>query len=99
MKDQAAVPPLIDALVTNHKYKLTPAGPQGNYSTTFGSNGAGGFSFGGNQPKIVSEDLQNPAVLDALVALTNANFNYDKTAWKNWLTTQRKSRMLDPRRG
>ena len=98
MKDQAAVAPLIDALVTNHKFKLVPAGPQGNYSTTFGSGGSG-FNFGGNQPKVVSQDMQNPAVLDALVTLTNANFNYDKTAWKNWLATQRKSRMLDPRRG
>jgi hypothetical protein len=99
MKDQSAIAPLIDALVTNHKFKLVPGGPQGNYSTTFGSNGAGGFSFGGSQPKVVSQDIQNPSVLDALVTLTNANYNYDKTAWKNWLATQRKSKMLDPRRG
>ncbi len=99
MKDPSAIPSLIEALVTNHKFKLVPGGPQGNYSTTFGSNGAGGFSFGGNQPKIVSQDLQNPSVLDALVTLSNANFNYDKTAWKNWLATQRKGKMLDPRRG
>ena len=98
LRDPSAIPSLIDALITNHKGKLIPAGPQGNYSTTFGPSGSG-FSFGGNQPKIISQDVQNPAVLDALVMLTNANFNYDKTAWKNWLATQRKSKTLDPRRG
>ena len=92
MKDPSAIPSLIDALITNHKRQLMPAGPQGNYSSTFGSGGGGSFSFGGSQPKIISQDIQNPAVLDALVTLTNANFNYDKAAWKNWLATHARAK-------
>ncbi|HEY5315039.1 MAG TPA: HEAT repeat domain-containing protein [Pirellulales bacterium] len=99
MKDPSAIPPLVDALVTTHKFKVVSGQAQGNYSASFGSGGAG-FGTGGGGPKIITQQLHNPAVLEALVLLTpNINFNYDVAAWKRWLATQRHSKMLDARRG
>ncbi|HEX3656447.1 MAG TPA: HEAT repeat domain-containing protein [Pirellulales bacterium] len=99
MKDTSAIPPLVDALVTTHKFKLVTGQPQGSYTTSFGPNGTG-FGVGGGGPKIITQEMHNPSVLEALVLLTpNVNFNYDVAAWKRWLATQRRSKMLDARRG
>ena len=58
-----------------------------------------GFSAGSSS-KVVSQTIQNPSVLDALVTLAkNVNFNYDVASWKSWLATQRKSKSFDARRG
>jgi hypothetical protein len=99
MNDASAISPLVDALVTTHKFKLVTGQPQGSYTTTFGSGGTG-FGVGGGGPKIVTQEMRNPSVLEALVRLAqNVNFNYDVPAWKRWLATQRRSKMLDARRG
>ena len=43
--------------------------------------------------------MSNQSVLDALVALTGQNFNFDKQAWKYWYAAQKKPRDgLDARR-
>lgn len=98
MKDNSAVAPLIESLTTTHMYQ-TSAGTPGQYSATFGPNG-GGFAMNSNQPKAVRQDLNNDAVLDALLTMTNGtNFNYDKGAWKRWYESQRRSSKLDARRG
>ena len=92
MKDPSAVGPLIDALITVHKFKLEK--PGGDNSTT-GSFGGGpgqrgtGLSTGG-KPTIISKSFSNQAVLDALVALTGKNFNFDQPAWKHWFASQKK---------
>jgi hypothetical protein len=99
MKDTSAIPSLVDALVTTHKFKIVTGQPQGSYTTSFGSGGTG-FGVGGGGPKIITQEMHNPSVLEALVLLTpNVNFNYDVPAWKRWLATQRRSKMLDARRG
>lgn len=96
MKDTSAIAPLIDALVTTHKFLISNS-PAGQTTAGFGTGG-GAFQFGGG-PKYVSRKLQNPDVLDALVTLTGGmNFQYDIAAWKKWYASQKKSSTLDARR-
>ena len=105
MKDRAAIAPLVDALVTTHTFKVGQATSPDQMSASFGSgpggHGGGGFSAGGAPARVVKQDLQNAAVLDALISLAppGTNFNYDTRAWKAWLSTQRKGTTLDARRG
>jgi len=101
MKDPSAVGPLIDALVTTHKYKIVTRNP-GSMSTTFGTgpNGAAGpsgLSMGGG-PKIVEQRHTNQSVLDALATITGQNFSFDQQAWRYWYASQKKRSTLDARR-
>jgi hypothetical protein len=100
MKDSSAVPALIDALVTTHKYTVNPGSQPGQMSSSFGTGGGGGggFTFGQAPPQIIERQHQNPDVLRTLVALTNVNFNYDVGAWKYWYANQKKPATLDVRR-
>ncbi len=88
--ERAAIPSLIDALVTQHETRIAPAA---DIRPSFGSSadGTGGFnglSVGGG-PKKVRRNLQNRSVLEALVALTDQNFRYSQADWKNWYIQQR----------
>ena len=102
MNDPSAVGPLIDALLTEHKFKVGKGSP-GSMSQTFGtgpggSGGPGGFSFG-NSTRIVKIPLKNQSVLDALASLTKGvNFSYDVRAWKYWFAAQKKRPTLNARR-
>jgi hypothetical protein len=100
MKDPSAVGPLIDALVTTHKFTIPKPGGEGSMSTTFskgpGSSG-GGMSMGGG-PTIIHKQLPNQAVLDALAAITGQNFTFDQAAWRRWHDAQNKTETIDPRR-
>jgi hypothetical protein len=83
--DAAAISPLIDALVTTHKYQLSPGANPGQISADFGGSGGGGLSMGGKGPAIVKNDETNQGVLRALVKLSGKqNFDYDEQAWRNW---------------
>jgi hypothetical protein len=99
LKDPSAVGPLIDALVTTHTFQFQQGQP-GQTTTTFGTGpNSGGFSFGGSGVKVVKQQFENRAVLQALVDLTeDVSFNYDVRAWKNWFAAQKKSQSLDARR-
>lgn len=97
LKEPSTVGPLIDALVTEHKYKIVKAGGSGSMSTTFSSTGGGGMSMGGG-PKIITRQLRNQAALDALVAITGQNFYFDERTWKHWLSMQRGRPSIDARR-
>jgi len=97
VNDPSAVKPLIDALITVHKYKIVKGSP-GQMSTTFSNSGAGGLAMGGGA-KIVKVPHKNQAVLDALVRLTGGvSFSFDTAAWNYWYTAQRKRGNLDIRR-
>jgi hypothetical protein len=96
MKDPSAVGPLIDALVTTHKFKIPKAGGDNSMSTSFGSGG-GGLSVGGG-PTIISKQFPNQSVLDALTAITGVNFAFDQAAWKGWFAAQKKPETIDARR-
>ena len=95
LRDPSAIAPLIDALVTTHKYKVS--GNPNQYNVGFGSGGPGGFSFG-NSTKIVSEAKANQSVLDALAAMTGQNFGFNQREWRNWFAMQKKRETIDARR-
>jgi hypothetical protein len=103
MKDPSAIGPLIDALVTSHKFKIQQTGGPNSTSGSFGI-GPGGRPGGaglsaGTKPTSITRNLQNQAVLDALVAITGCNFNFDKQAWWHWYKGQkRKPDSIDARR-
>lgn len=102
MKDPMATRPLIEALVTTHKYVLQPAGQPGQISPTFssgpGGTGGGGFTFGQAPAQEIKREQQNPDVLRALVSLASVNFEYDVPAWKRWYSNQKTPSTLDARR-
>jgi hypothetical protein len=96
--DRDAMGPLIDALVTKHRFKVGDGDPN-QHSYTF-SPDSGAFSFGGGGgPKIVTQTVRNPDVLSALVALSGgASFDYDQQQWRRWLAAQAKLNAVDVRR-
>jgi uncharacterized membrane protein YgcG len=100
--DPGAISPLIDALVTTHKFKIRE-GSSGQMNASMSSStsggGGGGFSFGGGGPKIEKLALQNLDVHRALVRLAEGqDFGYDKTAWRHWLVNRRMQAQIGARR-
>ena len=82
--DPEAIPALIDAIVTKHKFPVYPGGAPGSINA-----GSGGLQMGG-RPKIMECEFQNRQVLAALTALTpdGINFGYSEQAWKDWWARQ-----------
>jgi hypothetical protein len=98
--DPSAVGPLIDALITTHKTKISSGSP-GQVSTNFGSGSTGrggGMSVGGG-PRFETKSYQNRPVLDALASLTNVTFAFDVDAWRAWFRSQKRPESIDVRRG
>ncbi len=102
--DIAAVPALIDALVTKQKFKVTLGNPGGGIGATFSRPGGssnspslGGLSAG-SSTRVVSRYIQNTTVLETLTQLTNHNFRYNIQAWKNWLAAQKTPESANARR-
>ena len=97
--DRSAIGPLIDHLVTAHKFKVPGSNP-GQTTSTFGrgpgGSGGGGLAVGGG-PKVVVQHIANPDVLDALVALTGqVRFGYDVVAWRTWYAAEKKQQQPAP---
>lgn len=96
----AAVSPLIDALVTTHKYIIQPEG--GEITAGFGTPGAGGgggLSMGGNGPKIITQEHTNEKVYQALMKLSGKqNFEYDEQAWRAWYVDTQMRQHVNSRR-
>jgi hypothetical protein len=98
LNDKSAIAPLIDALVTTHKFQVTTGGGSNQMSAGFSPTGGGSFSAG-SSTRTVSEDYKNQKVLDGLVALAGGpNYGFDKAAWKRWWSTQKKPAAIDTRR-
>lgn len=94
-----AISPLIDALVTSHKYKNGDA-PPGDMNASFSrdGNGGGGLSMGGSQ-KIHKIDQRNLEVRRALVELSGGqDFEYNSRAWRRWYINQQVHEYVDARR-
>ncbi|MFN0020509.1 MAG: hypothetical protein ACKVP0_19805 [Pirellulaceae bacterium] len=101
--DPAATVPLIDALVTTHKFIIAPAGPGGMAAGFPGGaadgGGMGGFAMGG-KPKVISRDLENTEVLAALTSLhQGVNFQFDEPEWRAWYVQSHTSPDVNLRRG
>ncbi len=93
-----AISALIDALVTRHKFEIVT---QGEMSASFSPDGSGGSGLSaGNKPKFELRDLDNVAVLQALITLSgDEDFGFDKTAWARWYENKRSQQVyVDPRR-
>ncbi len=94
--DSSAIVPLIAALETNHVV-MTSGAAEGSTSATFTPAG-GGLSMGGGRKKKIVR-VRNDRVLEALVALTGANFEWNAAAWQAWLINERALPAdFDPRR-
>lgn len=100
--DAAAISPLIDALVTTHKYQVQPesgGGQQISAGFNPSGQGGGGLSMGGKGPQIVKLDKQNDRVLQALTQLSgNQNFDYDEQAWRAWFVDLQMRERINARR-
>lgn len=101
--DKSATLPLINALVTEHRFQINPNAGGGNMSLNFNSSGSGGTGPGGltmgNKPIYVKKQIQNPSVLSALTSLhPGTNFRYDVAAWRQWYIQSQTSVPVDLRR-
>lgn len=107
LSDPRAIRPLIDALVTEHKYKLGADNP-GQITTSFGGGPSGdgiGFGMGGGGPKEAKSLIRNRDVLDALLLLSDgfspSNQNqdpYNRVPWMHWFATRDIPQVVDLRR-
>lgn len=94
----AAVSPLIDALVTTHKYQIQGAQP-GQIGAAFSPNGGGGLQMGGNGPQIIQRERENLSVLRALEKLSGAHeFDFDEQAWRRWYVDRQMREHINSRR-
>jgi hypothetical protein len=103
--DKDATLPLIDALITEHQFQVSPGGASGggmplSFGSTSGPGQSGLGSFGvQGRPKVIKRQLENPAVRNALVTLhPGVNYNFDVPAWKRWYIQSQTSATIDLRR-
>ena len=97
--DVTATKPLIEALVTKHKF--VKQGSPGQMSASFGGggDGLGGMSMG-QKTQVFNFDIQNEEALAALASLhPGVNFGYDEAAWKRWFMSSKATLAPDLRRG
>lgn len=101
MGDPSAIPALIDALVTVHRFRVPGKRPAMTATFPMGGPGGmpGGLALGGGGPKYISRPIENRQVLDALVALSGANFGFNPEAWRSWYAAQKYRHPIDARRG
>lgn len=97
-KDPRSIGPLIDALITKHKYAVTTGNPGGGLSATNGTGGSGLSS--GSKTVIITNEIKNQPVLDSLITILGGkvNFGFEVNDWKQWYAGQKKQRLLDVRR-
>ncbi len=88
---------LIAALQTQHLGLAGDGTPEGSTSATF-TPSSGGLSVGGGT-KRVNVAVRNDAVLEALVAITGVNFEWDSVGWRTWLASREAPVEYDLRRG
>lgn len=94
----SVVAALINSLETEHVVTAGTGKADGATSVTFTPSG-GGLSMGGG-PKRMKVRARNDRVLEALVALTGVNFEWDGAAWRAWLANREAPPPdFDPRRG
>jgi HEAT repeat protein len=92
-----AVGPLIEVLETDHMVVVAGGAAEGSTTATFTPSG-GGLAMGSG-PKRQKTRVQNQQVLEALVKLTGANFEWNTAAWRAWLANRQSPPDFDPRRG
>jgi hypothetical protein len=96
--DRDAIGPLIEALISKHRIKLSDANPD-QHAYTFSKDGSA-FNFGGSSgPQVVTQALRNRSVLDALITMSGGtSFDFDQQQWRGWHAAQAKAAAVDIRR-
>lgn len=99
IENPEAISPLIDALVTTHKYH-NPNAPPGEMNASFSpSGGGGGLAMGGSKNKIIQVDERNEEVLRALIDLSGGqSYEYNEEAWRRWYINTQIYENVDARR-
>jgi len=89
-KDDSVVSPLIDALITVHPIVSgNPHRSPDAITSTFNTDGGtGGGLKTGNQTKVSYRRVPNQTVLQALILITNTNFDFNQEAWRSWLAVR-----------
>jgi hypothetical protein len=105
LENKEATIPLIDALVTEHRYIVqTGSGGPGGMGASFngpdspGGGGLGSFSQG-SKTQVIKQKHQNEMVLAALTHLHTVNHGYSSDAWKRWYAETQATTSVDLRRG
>jgi hypothetical protein len=99
MKNESAIGPLIDHLVTPHKFLISPGSDGSNGALSCGlEEGLSHEADRREAPKIIVRQLENDGVLEALVTLTGVNFSFDADSWKKWHSRRTKPQSLNARR-
>lgn len=94
---ESAISPLIDALVTKHRFKVGSGRPQ--VGATFSPGRGGGLNYGGGGPKILQQAAENHDVLSALVKLSGSqNFEFNAAAWRRWYANTLRVQAVNLRR-
>ncbi|GAA4439815.1 HEAT repeat domain-containing protein [Bremerella cremea] len=100
LKHPASVLPLMDALVTTHKFQVTKGGDPGRTNAAFSNQGGGGMSFGQPKAQVIEQDLTNAAVLVALKEILGdqVDFQFNEAGWKTWYANKKIPLTVDMRR-
>jgi len=91
LNDPSAVPALIQALETTHKFQVVTGSQNGQTTAGVGRSSTGGSGTGfsmGSSVQVISQKKTNPEVLEALKKITKVNFMYDQARWIEWYQTQ-----------
>jgi hypothetical protein len=98
LHDDSATLPLIEALVTRHKFPKPKAAGLSPVFNNGPGGGGGGLGIGGRQ-EIELRDLRNQNVRDALISLhPGMNLGFDEVAWKHWYEQQHTPNVVNLRR-
>jgi len=100
LKHPASILPLMDALVTTHKFQVTRGTQPGRTNAAFDSTGGGGMSFGQEKAKIIDRDLQNQGVRVALKQVLDeeVDYQFDEASCKAWYANKKMPLNVDLRR-
>ena len=90
--DPSSISPLIDALITTHMQVLPGRPGTGPESTSTTFSGEGQSLTRNEGPRVLVSHIRNQHVLDALVKLTGANFDYDRDQWRYWHAQEKRTR-------
>jgi len=96
--DKSATLPLINALVTEHKYTVQAGSGPGSVNSAFSPSGPGSFSMG-KSSMVIKKQLQNSSVRSALTTLyPGVNYNYNIDEWRAWYVKTQTTSTIDLRR-
>lgn len=94
---ESAISPLIEALVTKHRFKMGSGRPQ--VAAGFSPGRGGGLNFGGGGSKVVEQSVENHDVLSALVKLAGGqSFEFNAVAWRRWYANTLRVEAVNMRR-